>query len=110
MTLQPSREEGLAMADQQQDGELRELLDGLETDASGYFAKALKPASEGEDDFETRSTFTAAPIWRWQRAPRWWLIGRSEDRTCCKVVVIWRSSALDLVARNIWTPRRNFAV
>jgi hypothetical protein len=29
-----------------------------------------------------QSTFTAAPIWRWQRAPRWWLIGRSEDRTC----------------------------
>src|SRR5215471_10582641 len=35
---------------------------------------------------------------------------RSEDRTCCKIVVIWRLSALDLVARNIWTPRRNFVV
>jgi len=25
-------------------------------------------------------------------------------------MIIWRLSALDLVARNIWTPRRNFAV
>src|SRR5215467_9198463 len=53
---------------------------------------------------------TAAPICGQQRAPRWWLIGRSEDGTYCKIVVIWRPSAFDLVGRNIWTPRRNFAV
>jgi hypothetical protein len=50
------------------------------------------------------------PIWGHQRASRWWLIGRSEDRTGCKIVIIWRLSAVGLVARNIWTPRRNFAV
>src|SRR5215471_15234368 len=54
--------------------------------------------------------FTAAPICGQQRAPSWWLIGRSEDGTYCKAVVIWRPSAFDLVGRNIWTPRRNFAV
>ena len=27
--------------------------------------------------------------------------------TYCKIVVIWRPSAFDLVGRNIWTPRRN---
>jgi hypothetical protein len=27
----------------------------------------------------------------------------------CKIVVIWRPPAFDLVGRNIWTPRRNFA-
>ena len=32
-----------------------------------------------------------------QRAPRWWLSGRSEDGTYCKIVVIWRPSAFDLV-------------
>ena len=32
---------------------------------------------------EYRSAFAAAPIWGQQRASRWWLIGRSEDRTCC---------------------------
>jgi len=53
---------------------------------------------------------SAAPICGQQRAPRWWLIGRSEDGTYCKIVVIWRPSAFDLVGRNIWTPRRNFAV
>ena len=52
----------------------------------------------------------AAPICGQQRAPRWWLIGRSEDGTHCKIVVIWRPLAFDLVGRNIWTPRRNFAV
>jgi len=31
-----------------------------------------------------------------QRAPRWWLISRSEDRTCCKIVVIWQVSAQPL--------------
>ena len=56
------------------------------------------------------AAFTAAPICGQQRAPRWWLIGRSEDGTYCKIVLIWRPSAFDLVGRNIWTPRRNFAV
>jgi hypothetical protein len=54
--------------------------------------------------------FTAAPIWCQQRASPSWLIGRAEDRTYCKIVIIQRLSALDLAARNIWTPRRNFAV
>ena len=54
--------------------------------------------------------FTAALIWCQQRASRRWSIGRAEDRTYCKIMIIWRLSALDLVARNIWTPRRNFAV
>ena len=54
--------------------------------------------------------FTAALILCQKRASRRWLIGRAEDRTYCKIMIIWRLSALDLVARNIWTPRRNFAV
>ena len=54
--------------------------------------------------------FIAAPIWCQQRASRRWLIGRAENRTYCKMVIIWRLSVLDLVARNNWTPRRNFAV
>jgi hypothetical protein len=54
--------------------------------------------------------FTAAPIWRQQRASRRWLIGRAEHITYCKIVIIWRLSVLDVVARNIWTLRRNFAV
>ena len=49
-------------------------------------------------------------IWCQQRASRCWLIGRAEHGTYCKIVIIWRLTALDLVARNIWTPRRNFAV
>ena len=44
---------------------------------------------------------TAAPIWCQQRASRCWLIGRAEHGTYCKIVIIWRLSALDLVARNI---------
>jgi len=36
--------------------------------------------------------------------------GRAEARTYCKIMIIWRLSALDMVARNIWIPRRNFAV
>ena len=35
-----------------------------------------------------------------QGALRRWLIGRSEDGTYCKIVVIWRPSAFDLVGRN----------
>jgi len=58
----------------------------------------------------TRGPFTATPIWYQQRASRCWLIGRAEDRTYCKIVIIWRLSALDPVARNMSTPRRNFAV
>src|SRR6516164_1128368 len=50
----------------------------------------------------------AAPICSHQRASRSWLIGRAEDRTYCKIVIIWRLSALDLVARNIWTPAPQF--
>jgi hypothetical protein len=42
----------------------------------------------------------AAPICGQQRAPRWWLICPSEDRTYCKIVIIWRLSALDLVDRK----------
>jgi hypothetical protein len=30
--------------------------------------------------------------------------------TYCKIGIIQRLSALDLAARNIWRPRRNFAV
>jgi len=58
----------------------------------------------------SQHAFTAAPICSQQRASPSWLIGRAEDRTYCKIVVIQRLSALDLAARNIWTPRRNFAV
>ena len=57
------------------------------------------------------AAFTAAPICGQQRAPRWWLTGTSEDRACCKILIIWRSSALDLVAGNAsGIPRHNFAV
>jgi hypothetical protein len=45
-----------------------------------------------------------------QRAPRRLLIGRPEDRTYCKIVISGDCRHLDLVARNIWTLRRNFAV
>ena len=54
--------------------------------------------------------FTAAPICGQQRASRLWLTGPSEDRTRCKILIRWRSSALDLVAANVWIPRHNFAV
>jgi hypothetical protein len=37
------------MADQHQDDELRELLDGRETDAAAYFTKATTAVSEAED-------------------------------------------------------------
>jgi hypothetical protein len=37
-------------------------------------------------------------------------VAQFEERTGCKIVIIWRLSAVALVARNIWTPRRNFAV
>ena len=52
-----------------------------------------------------RTAITAALIWCQQRASRRWLIGRAENRTYCKIMIIWRLSALDLVARNIWTAR-----
>src|SRR5215468_5386510 len=44
----------------------------------------------GIDEGLAGTAFTAAPICGQQRAPRWWLIGRSEDGTYCKIVVIWR--------------------
>jgi hypothetical protein len=46
--------------------------------------------------FARSATAVTAPFCGQQRALRWWLIGPSEDRTCCKIVVIWRLSALDL--------------
>ena len=73
-------------------------------------AASLFPRASSSAAVVYRLAFTAAPIWCQQRASRWWLIGRAEDRTYCKIVIIWRLLALDLVARNIWTPRRNFAV
>ena len=54
------------MADQQQDSELRELLDGLETDARGYFAKATKAVSEAQD-FDTGGR--PHREWFWARLP-----------------------------------------
>jgi hypothetical protein len=56
------------------------------------------------------AAFTAAPICGQQRARCWWLSGRSEDRTCWKIMVIWRSSAPNRSRGTSGTPRRNFAV
>jgi hypothetical protein len=36
--------------------------------------------------------------------------GALDRETYCKILIICRLSALDLVARNIWIPRRNLAV
>jgi len=46
----------------------------------------IAPNGGGKDIWP--AAFAAAPICGQQRAPRWWLIGRPEDGTYCKIVVI----------------------
>ena len=75
-----------------------------------YHRSVCGPGTAAQPLPSSRRSRLAAPICSQQRARRRWLIGGAEDRTYCKIVIIWRLSALDLVARNIWTPRRNFAV
>jgi len=76
-----------------------------------FYPRARPPPQRSRQAIAVCGCRLAAPICSQQRASCSWLIGRAEDRTYCKIVIIWRFSALDLVAlRNIWTQRRNFAV
>ena len=106
------------------------LADVVCGDPGWHRAPPRKSIADFSTSPESPCYFRAQPLARWehrkaqcgvttarggrhrseQRASPSWLIGRAEDRTYCEIVIIQRLSAVDLAARNIWTPRRNFAV